>query len=220
MAVERIRIRRDEASTWTSENPTLGLGELGLETDTNRMKAGDGSTAWISLDYLSLEPPGKLAPFAMDSAPGGYLECDGSAVSRSTYEALFDAIGTAWGSGDGSTTFNLPDLRGLGIRGAGTNATRTKADGSAYAGPAVGSYENDQFQGHWHELYANTGAIDLVGPTGNSLSGSNIYRVNDPNVTLKSNAIQDATTDGTNGTPRTGDETRGAAAGVLWCIKT
>lgn len=51
---------------------------------------------------------GMVAPFAGTSAPAGWLKCDGSAISRTTYSALFDVIGTTYGSGDGSTTFNLP----------------------------------------------------------------------------------------------------------------
>lgn len=60
-------------------------------------------------------PIGMMIPVAMDSAPGvgsGWLTCDGSLVSRTTYAALFAAIGIAYGAGDGSTTFKLPDLRG------------------------------------------------------------------------------------------------------------
>ena len=53
-----------------------------------------------------------LAPFAGSTAPTGWLLSDGSAVSRTTYKPLFDAIGTTYGVGDNSTTFNLPDLRG------------------------------------------------------------------------------------------------------------
>ena len=56
------------------------------------------------------EKPGMIKPFAGTTVPTGYLLCDGSAVSRTTYADLFAAIGTTYGSGDGSTTFNLPDL--------------------------------------------------------------------------------------------------------------
>jgi microcystin-dependent protein len=52
-----------------------------------------------------------IALWATAVAPAGYLICDGSAVSRAVYAALFTAIGVLWGAGDGSTTFNLPDLR-------------------------------------------------------------------------------------------------------------
>ena len=57
-------------------------------------------------------PAGILAPFAGSTAPDGWLLCDGSAVSRTTYSSLFAVIATTYGVGDGSTTFTLPDLRG------------------------------------------------------------------------------------------------------------
>ena len=56
------------------------------------------------------EPVGSIKPFAGTTVPDGYLLCDGSAISRTTYAALFAVIGTAYGTGDGSTTFNLPNF--------------------------------------------------------------------------------------------------------------
>lgn len=61
---------------------------------------------------VSAMPVGTVLPYAGSSAPDGYLICDGSAVSRSTYSNLFDVIGEIYGVGDGSTTFNIPDMRG------------------------------------------------------------------------------------------------------------
>lgn len=63
------------------------------------------------------EPAGIVMPFAGSTAPQGYLLCDGSAVSRTDYAALFTAIGTTYGVGDGSTTFNVPDLSGRVVLG-------------------------------------------------------------------------------------------------------
>lgn len=60
---------------------------------------------------------GLCVPHGGNSPPDGFLECDGAAVSRSTYIELFAAIGTLWGVGDGSTTFNIPDFRGEFLRG-------------------------------------------------------------------------------------------------------
>lgn len=57
-------------------------------------------------------PVGVVMPTATSTAPSGWFICDGSAVSRETYSALFSAIGTTYGTGDGSTTFNLPNLKG------------------------------------------------------------------------------------------------------------
>ena len=71
----------------------------------------DGSfTSWTSLSRTGTLT-GMIIDFAGSSAPAGYLVCDGSAVSRDTYVALFAAIGTTWGNGNGSTTFDLPNLQ-------------------------------------------------------------------------------------------------------------
>lgn len=80
--------------------------------------------------------PGTITAFGAASAPTGYLACDGAAVSRATYAALFAIIGTTWGAGDGSTTFNVPDLRGkfiVGKAAAGTFATLAGAGGAETA---------------------------------------------------------------------------------------
>lgn len=68
---------------------------------------------------------GQLVESAGTTVPAGFLACDGSAVSRTTYSALFSFIGTTWGVGDGSTTFNVPDLRGRATIGSGTGSGLT-----------------------------------------------------------------------------------------------
>jgi len=78
-------------------------------------------------------PTGAVLPYAGSSAPTSYLLCDGTAIDRSTYAALFSAIGTAYGAGDGSTTFNVPDLRQrfpLGKAASGTGATLGDSGGT------------------------------------------------------------------------------------------
>jgi microcystin-dependent protein len=82
------------------------------------------------------------------SVPTGFLACDGSAVSRTTYAALFNAIGTNWGVGDGTSTFNVPDTRGYFLRGVddGINkdpnaAQRVANKNGGAAGEAVGSLQ-------------------------------------------------------------------------------
>ena len=70
-------------------------------------------------------PPAAVLPYAGASAPEGWLLCDGRAINRTTYAALFAAIGTSHGSGDGSTTFNLPDYRWTFLRGQGANISVT-----------------------------------------------------------------------------------------------
>ena len=97
-------------------------------------------------------PPGAVMAFARNSAPDGWLKANGAAVSRSTYAALFAAIGTTFGSGNGSTTFNLPDLRGEFVRGWADNR-------SVDTGRAFGSAQADEFEEHNHTASTNsTGA--------------------------------------------------------------
>lgn len=81
--------------------------------------------------------PGDLKDHASATVPTGWLSCDGSAVSRTTYAALFAAIGTTWGSGDGSTTFNLPDFRRRTSVGSG-------GSGSVTLGNAVGNVGGEE----------------------------------------------------------------------------
>lgn len=78
------------------------------------------AVANASIVLQQLLPAGVIAPYAGSTAPTGWLACDGSAVSRTTYSALFTALSTTWGVGDGVTTFNVPDLRGRSPIGDGT----------------------------------------------------------------------------------------------------
>lgn len=75
-------------------------------------------------------PTGSVIPYAGKSAPDGWLLCDGAAVSRTTYADLFAVIGTTFGSGDGSTTFNLPDLRGRVAVGVDSDANLGRQSGA------------------------------------------------------------------------------------------
>lgn len=91
-----------------------------------------------------LVPIGTILDFAGSTLPTGYLECDGSAVSRTDYAALFAALGTTWGAGDGSTTFNLPDFRGRTTIGSGTG---TASDATAHALGSTGGAETHTLTG-------------------------------------------------------------------------
>ena len=84
---------------------------------------------------LFLVPTGVIFPYAGSSAPTGWLLCDGTAVSRTTYAALFSVIGTTFGAGDGSTTFNLPNASNRVLVGAGGGKTRGSTGGSSSVTP-------------------------------------------------------------------------------------
>jgi len=101
-------------------------------------------------------PIGLISPYPASTPPHGWLLCDGSAVSRTTYKELFEVIGTSHGSGDGSTTFNLPNIKARVIAGVDTNDTDFntigKKGGSKY------------LQDHWHAYqYGNSAGGDGTG---------------------------------------------------------
>lgn len=106
---------------------------------------GDGHAPKITLVELvdavaqALVPAGTVIHVAMAAPPAGWLKANGQAVSRAAYAGLFAAIGITYGAGDGSTTFNLPDLRGEFIRSLddGRNVDTGRALGSAQSATAI-----------------------------------------------------------------------------------
>lgn len=119
---------------------------------------------------LLAAPPGMVAAFATSAAPNGWLKANGAAVSRSTYAALFAAIGTTFGAGDGSTTFALPDLRGEFVRGwdDGRGVDSGRVFGTAQV-------ESVNLSGTIHTIIPNgnnpTGAFSFDQATGANISG-------------------------------------------------
>ncbi|MBR6068145.1 MAG: tail fiber protein, partial [Bacteroidales bacterium] len=121
-------------------------------------------------------PTGNIAPFAgpAENIPDGWMLCDGRELSRTEYQRLYDVIGVAWGTGDGATTFNIPDLRGMFLRGvAGENLTNDADADSRLAnnhggnsGNNVGSYQGDAIRNITGSIYCY-GGFD-----GNTQSGA------------------------------------------------
>ena len=93
---------------------------------------------------------GMVAPFAMDSVPTGWLHCDGSAVSRTTYSLLYSKVADLYGAGDGSTTFNLPNLKDEFIRGSSDTLE-------------VGNKQGQSLQSHTHSILQPNGATSVGG---------------------------------------------------------
>lgn len=90
-------------------------------------------------------PPGALLPFMGSAVPAGYLLANGAAVSRQSFAALFAAIGTTYGAGNGSTTFNIPDTRGVCLRGLDNGR-------GLDPGRTLGSYQADGYASHAHGM--------------------------------------------------------------------
>ena len=117
---------------------------------------------------------GSIAAFAGSNLPAGWLLCDGSAISRTTYSALFDVVGTTYGAGNGSTTFNVPNLVDKFIEGAATAGTVKAAGlpnitGNASFGGSVGSLYSDLPDSASGVFYAN---LKKTGGTLSTTSGS------------------------------------------------
>lgn len=118
-------------------------------------------------------PAGLISAWAGGTPPAGWLECDGSAVSRTTYADLFTVLGTTYGSGDGSTTFNLPDYRGYFLRGWDHGAGRDvdsggRTDrGDGATGDNVGTVQLHALEAHLHGLkYGGSGKTGVYSEGG------------------------------------------------------
>ena len=116
-----IRLQDSSGSPFVSlKSPSSLSGNIALTLPSAITNGGflqtDGSGN-LSFSIVEGVPSGSVFCRAVATVPTGYLECNGAAVSRTTYSALFAVIGTAYGAGNGSSTFNLPDLRGEFIRG-------------------------------------------------------------------------------------------------------
>jgi hypothetical protein len=174
-----------------------------------------GVSKSISAGFLI--PTGVTLPFAGASAPTGWLICDGSAVSRTTYVNLFVVLSTTWGVGDGSLTFNIPDMREKVPVGIGTSGTLITSTGSAVSANDVytlAQFKDDQEQGHFHGIASPYTAVPLYrasGGAGGIGAGTTVDNTG--------GAIRNPITDTVNGTPRTGTTTRGKRVGVNYIIK-
>lgn len=97
--------------------------------DNNTSNPDAAGANWTGVGYM---PTGAITAFAGSAAPPGYILCQGQAVSRTGFAALFSVVGTVYGAGDGTTTFNLPDLRGRTVYGPDAGANRITAGGGGF----------------------------------------------------------------------------------------
>ena len=116
----------------STENKIGDLGALTTTQKSNVVAAINNSLEIMTGMCNSIILPGVIIATVLNSAPSGYLLCNGAAISRTTYAALFAAIGTTYGAGNGDTTFNIPDFRGYFLRGY-LNGT-SNAIGAAQSG--------------------------------------------------------------------------------------
>jgi microcystin-dependent protein len=181
---------------------TLGAATAGYASGLIKWSAGQTLTAAdlnsnfsllqdqiTQLQQQAVVPSGTVVPFAGPAVPSGWLKCDGMAVSRTTYAGLFQVIGTIHGAGDGATTFNVPDYRGLFLRGVDEGAqrdpdaaTRTAPNVGGNVGNLVGSIEKASFASHSHGLTdpGHTHAVNDPGHTHGVNDPGHAHGVSDP----------------------------------------
>lgn len=132
----------------------------------------DGTQFQLQTETPVAIPVGFVGAWPMTTVPSGWLECDGSAVSRSTYSALFNVYGTAYGVGDGSTTFNLPNYKDYFLRGfdaSGTDVSGRTDRGDGTTGAAVGTKQAQATKHHSHAagtLAADNATVEITYGTG------------------------------------------------------
>ena len=168
---------------------------------------GSGTLTWQAPGSLSL-PVGMAIIYISSTCPAGFLALNGASVSTSTYANLCGVIGYNSGNGfycnPASANFTLPNTQALFVRGYDVS-------GSTDTGRAFGSYEADQMQGHYHTSL-HSGFLDANGTAGGST-------VTAGNFIVVDGSTGSPVTDGTNGTPRTGKETRPMNIAMQYCVK-
>jgi len=125
------------------------LNDLAPSTNTY-VPISNGTVTGKAVYTGSGNPTGTVIMWATSTPPAGYLECNGAAIDRTANAALFSVLGTTYGAGNGSTTFNLPDLRGEFIRGWDNGR-------GVDSGRAIGSSQADEFKSHNHSMLYGTG---------------------------------------------------------------
>jgi microcystin-dependent protein len=190
---------------------------IGIANPTAKLEvAGTVSASAVVQNGAILSPAGSVIMFAGSSAPGGWLLCDGSSNPTANYPALYAAIGYTYG-GSGAN-FNLPDMRGIFAKGAGSG-TRTIADPTygtiTYTNPAVGTYRADKMQGHWHTSYRRSTAV-----SSGTVIQTDSQDGNPVDVTVSPSRAQNPIADASgNGTPRTSASTEPQSLAMNYIIK-
>lgn len=164
--------------------------QLWADTTTGLLKQRNAAnSAWITLFPLAttVDPAGTIKLYAGATSPTGYLFCDGAAVSRTTYADLFAVLGTTYGAGDGSTTFNLPDFRRRVPVGAGGTGTATLGNARGNTGGSeTHTLTEAQMPAHQHFSFntdnTSTGSPNLTNAQypaeQNNTGGNGTYTIN------------------------------------------
>lgn len=154
-AAEGAQTTANTAVTNAANAQTTANGAVSNIGDLTNLQTFNKNNLVTAINELIL-PAGSIIPYAGNTAPDGYILCDGSAVSRSTYSKLFTAIGTSYGSGDGSSTFNVPNLKGKVPVGYNSGETEFNSMGKTGGSKTV-TLTTQQIPSHTHELTTSSG---------------------------------------------------------------
>jgi hypothetical protein len=160
---------------------------------------------------------GFIMPYAGNNNPnpGLWLFCDGSEKDRVIFADLFAAIGTIYGAGDESTTFNIPNNQGIGITGAGSQ----EMDGRTKEAGIVGSKQEDQLQGHYHSLDSDHGDLGDKLQIVNNAAGPTYGIMYFNGQGIGDIEIVAPIANGSDGDPRTGEQTKAASISYDFYIR-
>jgi microcystin-dependent protein len=227
-----------EELTWLfSEDDMYNVnsGNVGIGITTPEVKLDVSGTINTSsnftINYVPIAPPiGSITAYTLAISPPGWLICDGTEVSRVTYASLFAVIGTTFGTGNNTTTFNIPNYQGAFLRGTGTNGS--------YSGPALNTSQTHATQTHTHiassvvtdpghthsqtsqnDNYDNDAGNDFSGGANPSFARRDFGSKNWTNINLNTTGVTVATTIANNTTFIDANETRPYNFGVYWIIK-
>ncbi len=159
------------STNWMAGAITAFNSGTGSMTVDAVVLSGSGTlSSWViiaasAVSQALLQPSGVVSVFAGSSAPAGWLLCNGSTISRSTYSGLFAAIGTTYGVGDGSTTFRIPDLRGEFIRGLDSGR-------GVDSGRSLGSAQSSANLSHNHTGSTSSSTHSHSGSNSNTIGGA------------------------------------------------
>jgi len=204
-----------QAPETVASNLTLTLPAADGSSGQALTTDGSGALAFATIGGV---PVGAVFHFAASTAPTGFLKANGAAVSRTTYAALFAVTGTTYGAGDGTTTFNLPDLRGEFIRGwddgRGVDASRAFGSAQGDLTKLVSHTHNTQFVGANNANNPYTNAYGSQQPPEQNNTGYNTGGDNPQDISYFNFNIA-------TGAPSTagGAETRPRNVALLACIK-